>query len=183
MDSIINERRRFLVGAMAFTGLAATGLGAQVLGISKAWANNPRDPSATAAMVRMARQLYPHDRIADDVYIEVLEQSINSVAGSGLAVGAGSDQGTGLLAMLQTAEDALNAQQSDDFVDLDEASQLAALKAIEHEGYFIAIQYKVKSFFYHHPAVWKIIGYEGPSWMKGGYLHRGAGEIHWLEEY
>ena len=54
------------------------------------------------------------------------------------------------------------------------------MKAIEQRDFFVAIQMSVQTAFYNHPAVWAHLGYEGPSFDKGGYLNRGAGVIDWL---
>ena len=33
---------------------------------------------------------------------------------------------------------------------------------------------------YNQPALWSIFGYEGESFSKGGYIHRGFNDITWL---
>jgi len=35
---------------------------------------------------------------------------------------------------------------------------------------------------YNQHDVWTKLGYEGPSWEKGGYLERGFNDIDWLPE-
>jgi len=120
-------------------------------------------------MVRMARLLYPHDAISDAVYEEAFDQALTAVANDD----AFADT-------LRVAEEALNTQQEANFVDLDEAAQLAALKATEQTEFFATIQSAIRAQLYYHPAVWQLVGYEGPSYQQGGYLNRGAGEIDWL---
>jgi hypothetical protein len=173
MNDSKTSRRRFLVAAITFSGLAGSTAGAPFLGLSKAWAQseNSSDAQANAAMVRMARVLYPHDAIADDVYMDVLNLAMSATASDG-----------SFAAILDTAAAALNANQSADFIDLDEAAQIAALRSIESQPYFAAIQMNVGATFYYHPAVWALLGYEGPSFDQGGYLHRGSGDIDWLPE-
>lgn len=173
MNDSITSRRRFLVAAITFSGLAGSTVGAPFPGLSKAWAQsvNGGDEEMNAAMVRMARLLYPHDSIADDVYRDVLNLAMSATAIDG-----------SFAAILDIAFDALNASQSVKFVDLDEASQISALKSIEGQPFFAAIQINVGTTFYYHPAIWALLGYEGPSFVKGGYLHRGSGDIDWLPE-
>jgi hypothetical protein len=185
MEKVQQDRRRFLTATLVFSGLAIGGIGAQVIGMSKAWASDPTDSETKKVMLQMVKQMYPHDELSDEVYSEVLEQILNGFSGSELNVGDDGDEAVDadIFNIMKAAESALNAQQQANFIDLDDAAKLAALEAIQTQGHFIAIQYKFKSFFYHHPAVWEVIGYEGPSWMKGGYLHRGAGKIDWLSEY
>jgi len=173
MSDLTTNRRRFLVAAITFSGLAAGTLGPSMLRLSSAWAQAAGEitQSTLDAMVRMARLLYPHDAISDEVYAAVLDQVLASTAGDG-----------SFAEVLGAAEEALNAQQSADFTELDEQAQIAAMQAIEGMGFFGAIQSAVRSKLYNHPAVWKHLGYEGPSFAKGGYLHRGSGDIDWLPE-
>ena len=173
MNDSITSRRRFLVAAITFSGLAGSTVGAPFFGLSKAWAQsvNGGDEETHAAMVRMARLLYPHDSISDDVYMDVLNLAMSATASDG-----------SFAALLDTAAAALNANQSAGFADLDEAAQIAALRSIESQPFFAAIQMNVGTMFYYHPAVWALLGYEGPSFDKGGYLHRGSGDIDWLPE-
>jgi hypothetical protein len=166
------SRRRFVIGAVAFAG-AAVLLGPSTLRLIGEFARpqGALDPSTRAAMLRMARLLYPHDAISDDVYAEVLDDALTAVA---------SD--TAFADTLRMAEEALNAQQPQAFVDLDEAAQIAAMQVVERERFFAPIQEAVRSRLYNHPAVWALVGYEGPSFERGGYLNQGAGVIDWLPE-
>ncbi len=173
MNDLTTNRRRFLVAAITFSGLATCALAPSILRLSNAWAQSAGEitQSTLDAMVRMARLLYPHDAISDEVYAAVLDQVLATTAG---------DQS--FAEVLGAAEEALNAQQSADFTELDEQAQIAALQAIEGMDFFGAIQSAVGSKLYYHPAVWEHLGYEGPSFEQGGYLHRGAGDIDWLPE-
>lgn len=172
MNGSVTSRRRFIVAAITLSGLAGTSIGPSFLGLSRSWAQSEDGSDGdSAAMVRMARLLYPHDAIADDVYLDVLNLAMSMTASDG-----------SFAALLDVAVDALNTSQSGDFVDLDEASQIAALQSVESQPFFAAIQMNVGVTFYYHPAVWALLGYEGPSFDKGGYLHRGSGDIDWLPE-
>jgi hypothetical protein len=165
-------RRRFLIGAVAFSGLAVL-IGLPALGLMRAYAQpaGALDPGTRAAIVRMARLLFPHDAISDAVYAEVLDNALTAIA-----------TGAAFANTLGAAEAALNARQPQAFVDLDEAAQIAALQGIERETLFATIQEAVRSRLYNHPAVWALVGYEGPSFERGGYLNQGAGVIDWLPE-
>ena len=167
------SRRKFLVGAIAFSGVAACARDSSPVQLSNAFAqpSDQLDQSTREAMVRMARLLYPHDAISDGVYEEAFDQALTSVASDDAFTEA-----------LQAAEEALNAQQAANFVDLDEEAQITALQNTEQMEFFATIQAAVRSRLYYHPAVWELLGYEGPSYQQGGYLNRGAGEINWLPE-
>ncbi len=118
-------------------------------------------------MVQMARKLLPHDGIDDDVYAGILDEAMAATAAD-----------RSFAATLGQAESALPA----DFMSLDEAAQVAALQAVQGEVFFVTIFVAVRTLLYDNPAAWDVIGYEGPSWQKGGYLNRGAGQIDWLPE-
>lgn len=166
LDTPVN-RRRLLIAAVAFAGSA------EALRLGRAWAQNgpAQDEPTQRAMALMARRLYPHDGLPDSVYARVLGDALAATAGD-----------TAFANMLAEAENSLNAQQDADFIDLDEAGQLAALRSVEQAVFFSGIQTAVRLRLYNHPAFWELIGYEGPSWHSGGYLNRGAGEIDWLPE-
>jgi hypothetical protein len=167
------SRRRFLVAAATFCGCAGGGLGPLALRLSDAWAQAGADlgSDTVASMVAMARRLYPHDAIPDAVYAEVLDDVLTAMASS-----------DSFAATLRAAEAALDAQQERDFIALDEAGQIAAMRAVQGMGFFTAIQDAVRFGLYNHPVVWAHLGYEGPSFAQGGYVNRGAGEIDWLPE-
>lgn len=173
MKQSITSRRRFLVASIAFSGLASGTLGPSVLRLSRAWAQSGAnlDQGTLDAMVRVARLLYPHDAISDEVYSEVLNQALTATAADGSFAG-----------VLRTAEDVLNAQQPADFVALGEEAQIAAMTAVEDVDFFAVIRGAVSQRLYYQPAIWALLGYEGPSYQQGGYLNRGAGEIDWLPE-
>lgn len=161
------DRRRFIVAAIAFSGLASG------LGHGRAWAQAGSDVGADTlgAMADMSRRLFPHSAIDDSVYAAILDDALAATAADG-----------GFAVTLSAAEDALNAQQAGPFADLAEADQLAAMQAVENEPFFAEIQAAVRVRLYNHPAVWEMLGYEGPSFEQGGYLNRGAGVIDWLPE-
>ena len=171
MHNAAFDRRRFIVAAITFVGVGAGAVGPLGLRVGRAWAQGGAglDPSTKSAMVRMARLLFPHNAIADDVYADVIDEALTSTAADASFAGT-----------LRQAEATLDGQST--FVELDEASQLAALRAVEGTDFFSAIHVAVRSRFYNHPAVWKHLGYGGPSFAQGGYLNRGAGEVDWLAE-
>jgi hypothetical protein len=166
-------RRRLVVAMAAFSGAAAIGLASRLSFLSRAWAESPGQPGAAvrAAMLRMARLLYPHDALPDAVYAGVLDRAL-----SGVAAGAGfGDQ-------LDQAAAALDARAGRPWLEMEPAAQVAAMRHIETEAFFVAIQSAVRAGIYNDPAFWKHVGYAGPSMGFGGYLHRGAGDIDWLPE-
>ena len=166
-------RRRFVVAIAALSGMTGVTLNPGLLTLSQAWAQSPgrADPAVSDAMVRMARLLYPHEALADDVYAELLDRALSDVA-------SGSD----FAADLEAANAALAKQAGGAWLELDAAEQTRMLRQIETEDYFAAIQGAVQAGIYDGTAFWKQVGYPGPSKDFGGYIDRGAGEIDWLPE-
>lgn len=156
----ITTRRRFLAAASALAGTTT-------LQPLITWAQSGGRPGG--AMIRMARLLYPYDALADDVYAEVLGDALSTAA----------EERADLLDQVNSD---LDARTNGDFLGADEAAQIAAMQAIENGAAFGAVRASVRDGLYLHPACWKLIGYGGPSFRDGGYLHRGAGEIDWLPE-
>jgi len=75
-------RRRFVVAVIALSGAAGSALAPGLFESSRAWAASygQVDEGVRRAMVRVARLLYPHDALADDVYAGVLDQVLSDVA-------------------------------------------------------------------------------------------------------
>ncbi len=164
MTTALSTRRRFLMAALLISGVSLSSL---AMRRGAAWAQTAERPDN--AMVQLARLLAPHDAIPDDVYVEVLDQAMSAMAGS-------------FPALLEEVEAALDAETDGSFIDANESTQLDALRAIQNAGFFVPLLNTLKLFLYNHAAAWELMGYEGPSWQKGGYLARGAGEIDWLPE-
>jgi len=163
------SRRRFLVATIAYSGLISTGMGAALLRASAAWAQSS-DGNADE-LARMARLLFPHDGVADEVYAEVID---------GILTAAASD--ASMMDMLNEAVMELNAAQGGDWFEAGADEQIAAMQEVEGEGFFAAILGGVRARFYNHPKVWEHIGYPGSSVEYGGYVDRGFDDIDWLPE-
>jgi len=151
------SRRRFLVAAITYSGLLSTGAGVTLLRASNTWADSSNGNSDE--LTRMARLLYPHDGIADNVYAEVIDSILSGAAMT-----------------------ALNAAQNGDWFEASENDQIAAMRAVEHEAFFAAILGNVQARFYNHPKVWELIKYPGSSVQFGGHVDRGFDDIDWLPE-
>jgi hypothetical protein len=159
------SRRRFMLTALTFSGLAVTGT--SLLRASAAWANT----GDNAVLARFARLLFPHDGVADAIYAEAMASVLSGFEASSDTTG-----------LLDTAEDALNAQQRESWFDLDEVAQIDAIKNIQDEAFFAAILGALRGAFYYQPAVWEHLDYPGSSKEHGGYLHRGFNDVSWLPE-
>ena len=81
------NRRRFFVAVIALWG-AGTALQPDLLAVSRAFAASPPvpDDDLRQATLRMARLLFPHDALADEVYGGIIDLALTDTANdSGLA--------------------------------------------------------------------------------------------------
>ena len=122
-----------------------------------------------ATITAAARAIYPHDALPDDVYARVGEK---------LAEMAREDPGTE-----RTIEDGVSALNGGrPFADLPADEQLEALKAIEGSDFFELVRSTAVVEVYSDQRTWQLVGYEGPSFDKGGYLDRGFNDLDWLPD-
>lgn len=168
MNDKQTTRRRFIVAALTFSAVATNMPGISWLKSSEAWAKAD-DDSASPAMIRLARLLFPHAGMPDSTY--------RAGMGDVLAALAASPDSAGLV---DAAEKALDARRGRPWVELGEVDQVAAVAEIQGEAFFAAILGAVRGVFYNHPQVWEHIGYPGSSKEFGGYKHRGFDDIDWL---
>jgi len=68
------------------------------------------------------------------------------------------------------------------FAELDERAALQTIELIDGTRFFQEVRGRTIVALYSDPEVWELIGYEGPSFDKGGYLHRGFDDLDWLPD-
>jgi sigma54-dependent transcription regulator len=122
-----------------------------------------------ATITAAARTMYPHDALPDDVYAHVAEK---------LAEAAQEDWGAA-----RTIEDGVSALNGGGpFAELSGDEQLATLKAIEGSDFFELVRSTAVVEVYSDLRTWRLVGYEGPSFDKGGYINRGFNDLDWLPD-
>jgi hypothetical protein len=137
------------------------------------------DDDQHRALVRLLRAAYPHARFPDGPYERTAAAVVEQA-------GASLDKRLALVQGL-TSLDARTAS-TGRFVDLDDAAALSLLQAIEDAPFFAFIRSVAVVSLYDDAEVHQLLGYEGPSFDQGGYLHRGFDDLDWLpnpriEEY
>jgi hypothetical protein len=122
-----------------------------------------------ATITAAARTIYPHDALRDDVYARVGEK---------LAEAAREDPGAA-----RTIEDGVSALNGGrPFADLSADGQFEAVKGIEGSDFFELVRSTAVVEVYSDQRTWQLVGYEGPSFDKGGYLNRGFNDLDWLPD-
>lgn len=163
-------RRALLGRAVAAGALAVTGAGF-IAAPDAVWAMEVSviSPDEMATLLQMARDIYPHDQVADAFY---------AVAVKGYDSEASKDLVAAGVAELNAAA---VAQGHAGYLSMGwEEDRVKVLQAIEAGVFFQTIRAGLVTGLYNQKEVWPIFGYEGESFSQGGYIDRGFDDINWL---
>lgn len=156
-------------GAMAVPGVAA----GMTICQGAAWAEAAKNlaPATLTTLARAARDIYPHDRIADAYYI-------TAVSG----YDAGKPEVRDLMTKGCAALDAeARKRHAASYLAIPlEDDRVAILKSMETTPFFNKLRSDLVVTLYNQKPLWAKFGYEGSSADKGGYINRGFGDIDWL---
>jgi hypothetical protein len=122
-------------------------------------------------LVRMLRVMLPHRDFSDGPYERTVDALLADAASTPY-LGAMLSQGVRDL-------DSLGARP---FAELDEEDAYGLLERIQRTPFFIAVRTKAINTLYSDHEAWEALGYEGPSFEKGGYLYRGFDDLGWLAD-
>jgi hypothetical protein len=119
----------------------------------------------------LARTIYPHVALPDTVYARVpakIDEAAREDAEQARMIAQGVAD--------------LDSRGSDPFTQRTAEQQLADAKAIAGSDFFELVRSTAVVEIYSDPTTWKLLGYEGPSFAKGGYLERGFADLDWLPD-
>ncbi len=132
----------------------------------------PADPQVDddrrALLRRVLRVGYPHARFPDEPYDR-------AAAAIEAAVADSPEQA-------QVLADGLADLEGRDFAFADDGKATAMLRDVADSPFFAIVHSTTVVALYDQPQVWDLLGYEGPSFDKGGYLHRGFDDLDWLPD-
>lgn len=168
------KRREFLKkGALAVAGASVAAAGVTMAGFAAEWTARLKTLTAHEgeALLKMARQIFPHDRLDDSYYVKVVED-LDAEASSKPATAKMISAGVANLD--HSTKGKFAAQPTDD--------QVAALEKIQHTPFFEKVRSTEMVSLYNNEQVWKVLGYQGASYPFGGYLHHGFNDLNWLPE-
>lgn len=168
------DRRNFLAGSTAITAMTISG--AAVIHSSEAWGLQTQaiQPETMRTLIKMARDIYPHDRIADKFY---------AIAMKGFDTKAVKDAGLAASIEKNVAELNRTAKQAHgvNYAEVGwETQRVNILRSISKGKFFQSIRGDLVVSLYNQKEVWPTFGYEGESASQGGYIARGFGDIAWL---
>jgi len=167
------DRRRFLAGV----GTAALVIsGSAVIHTREAWGVEVKTlaPETMRTLIKMARDIYPHDRLSDRYY---------AIAVKGYDEKASKD--ADVKSMIETGIAALDARAKEkhgaEYASVPwEAERVALLRDVQKDKLFTTLRGDLIVSLYNQKEIWPVFGYEGESAAKGGYIDRGFNDILWL---
>lgn len=151
------NRREFLQG----TGIAIMVVLAHAICPGALVASTEFSREAIARLAALARQLFPYDDLAEEVYVTVISD---------------------LLANTKNSE-ALQAcaEQLDGFLTMNGSEQIDAIRQIETMPFFNEVRVAVLNNLHNRQELWTLIGYEGPALRFGGYTQEERADLDWLD--
>ncbi|BAU31064.1 hypothetical protein [Microcella alkaliphila] len=139
------------------------------MGTTTAEATAPA-PSA-GDLARVIRAIFPHDNLADGPYLRSAQAILVAVTSSPHQQGVVEE---GLRSLQSLAGGELGK------VGVDALSDI--LQRLQHTEFFRTLLTSSVVTLYSDADTWELLGYEGPSFDKGGYLNRGFADLDWLPE-
>ena len=126
---------------------------------------------AQARLVRVLKVAFPHRGMPDGPYERTAEHILVTVSGNAFST---AQLGQGLVS--------LDACRDRPFAELAPDEALSVLQEIAQTPFFALVRSTTVVFLYSDREVWQVLGYEGESSDKGGYLHRGFDDLDWLPD-
>ncbi|ODU01963.1 MAG: hypothetical protein ABS81_19115 [Pseudonocardia sp. SCN 72-86] len=122
-------------------------------------------------LVDLLRAAFPHDRFPVGPYRRTASAVVDAAAAN-----------PRLHALLLQGLDDLDTQREVGFSTLDAETAQLVLRGIADTPFFLAVLDVAVVALYDDHEVWEILGYEGPSYDKGGYIDRGFDDLDWLPD-
>lgn len=169
------SRRIFLKGAATAVPVAAVAASAGI-SIEDAWAADATTltPSTMKTLVKVARDIYPHDFLVDSYYITAIKPWDGKAAKDPATKAMLED---GVRRLDQDAKDRHKVAYAEVAW---EADRVVLLQGIEQTDFFKKIRSDLVVSLYNQEELWPKFGYEGSSAEHGGYIKRGFNDIDWL---
>ena len=169
------NRRVFLQGAATTVPAVAIATSAG-LAVSDAWADDATTlaPATLKTLVKMARDIYPHDFLGDSYYITAIKPW-DGKAAKDPAIKSLIADGVTLL------DKSANDRHKVPYAQVQwETERVALLQQIEPTAFFQKVRGDLVVSLYNQKELWPKFGYEGSSAEHGGYIQRGFADIDWL---
>jgi hypothetical protein len=166
--------RRQLLSTTAFIALTAGMLTTPMSRFAVAAATF--DDAQKLQMLRIARDIYPHETLLDNAPYQAVVDAILAEAGKDEKVAKLVTDG------LADVNKRANAVYKVNFVDIKEGMKREGiLRQIELSDFFQKIRGGLLFGIYNNKALYPKFGYDGSSWEKGGFINDPTfGKVDWL---
>lgn len=129
------------------------------------------ESSSALLLAQISRLLFPHDKLADTVYLDVVSDIETDISAN-----------EKIRVLIVGASEILNNKAGGDWLSTPVNEQLELLTGLQGSELFNYLHNRTIESLYRNPQVWKLVGYQGSSVEHGGYLHRGFDDIDWLDK-
>jgi hypothetical protein len=168
------SRRGFLQrSASGFAAAVAVTSTGALINASEAWGLEVKGlkPETMKTLILVARDIYPHDKVPDRYYAIAMKGYDEKAAGN-----------PQVKAEMEAFVAALDGAAGEGgYVGRAwEVDRVAILRNLSADPTFETIRSGLVTSLYNQQEIWPIFGYEGESFSKGGYIHRGFDDITWL---
>ena len=126
---------------------------------------------AKRTLTRVIRVAFPHPQLPDGPYERMTEKIVTD-----------AEESTWFRMALTQGLLTLNSLSDRPFTELSDEDALKVLRRVADLEFFGFIRRTTVLNLYDDPEVWAALGYEGESFSKGGYLHRGFDDLDWLPD-
>ena len=170
------DRRQFLAGSTASAALLMTVTATAVIHTSEAWGLETATiaPEQMRTLIKMARDIFPHDQIADKFYA-IACKPYDAKAAADPKLKAIIDNG------VKRIDDIARFTHKVPYAQVGwEAERNAILKKVADGALFKKLRGDLVVSLYNQKELWPKFGYEGSSAEYGGYIKRGFADIDWL---
>lgn len=164
-------RREFLKGSGVLMGTLASGSLLASLAPSTVWAVELKTLSKAEgeALMKMGRVLFPHKKLPDAVYALLAKDLDAKAAGD-----------AGAATLLREGVAGLDKAAGGSFAKASEKKRRELVKALEGQPFFATVRGQCITSLYDNDMAYKVFGYPGSAWEKGGYITRGFQDLKWL---
>lgn len=126
---------------------------------------------AEETLTALIRAAFPHERVP----LSAFQRAARTVCSA-------AEESAWMRVKLAHGLDSLQALADGRFTELTPQEALPLLLRIQHTTFFGFVRQTVVVSLYEDEEVWEVLGYEGPSFEKGGYLNRGFDDLDWLPD-
>jgi hypothetical protein len=164
------DRRQFLEKSALLMGVLTAGSAIGMLAPSLAWALEVKnlDQHQADTVLALARALYPHKDLPDAVYALVVKDI------DGFASDAQSR------ALVSAGVKALDGKAGGSFLLSTDTRKHREIEMLIQNPLVQKVRGTCITTLYNNDMAFVYFGYEGASFEKGGYVHRGFNDLTWL---